>query len=320
SITKKLTELLGGTIGVKSVEGKGTTFTVTLPFTKREAEKVAEKAGADREERPAAVDTKGKKVLLAIDDDPDVLSLLKQNLEDEGFYVVGGLSAEEGIRKAKEIHPFAVTLDVLMPQKDGWSVLSELKADPATRGIPIIMLSIIENKDLGYSLGAFDYLLKPFQKEAILAALHRIPSAPAKRVLVVDDEPAAVDLLTQILQDEGYQVTGAYSGEEALRALETLPRDIILLDLLMPDMDGFEVVQRVKANPRWRDIPIIVVTAKDLTDDDCSLLCNSVDRIIQKAGLARETLMKEVQTLLREQAVSRKEDPIHEEGPCSGRR
>jgi signal transduction histidine kinase/CheY-like chemotaxis protein len=319
SITKKLTELLGGTIDVQSVEGKGSTFTITLPLAKRDAEALTERVRQEVE-RPPAVEMKGKKILLAIDDDPDVLSLLRQNLEDEGYYVVGALNAEEGIRKAKEIHPYAVTLDILMPQKDGWSVLSDLKADPATRDIPIIVLSIIDNKELGFSLGAFDYLLKPFQKEAILAALHRIPGISAKRVLVVDDEPVAVDLLTQILQDEGYHVRGAYSGEEALQALEASPQDIILLDLLMPEMDGFEVVQRVKANPRWRDIPIIVVTAKDLTDDDCSFLRQSVDRIIQKAGLARETLMKEVQSLLREHAVPRKEDLIHEEGPCSGRR
>lgn len=319
SITKKLTELLGGTIDVQSVEGKGSTFTITLPLAKKDGEASAVEVRPE-EERLPAVEMKGKKVLLAIDDDPNVLSLLRQNFEDEGYYVVGALNAEEGVRRAKEIHPFAVTLDILMPQKDGWGVLSDLKADPATRDIPIIVLSIIDNKELGFSLGAFDYLLKPFQKEAILAALLRIPGTPAKRVLVVDDEPAAVDLLTQILQDEGYQVKGVYSGEEALQALEASPQDIILLDLLMPEMDGFEVVQRVKANPRWRDIPIIVVTAKDLTDDDCTFLCQSVDRIMQKAGLARETLMKEVQILLREHAVPRKEDLIHEEGPCSGRR
>jgi len=316
SITKKLTHLLGGTIDVSSVEGEGSTFTVTLPLAKRDEEAPAEALRPDEETR-ASVEMKGKKVLLAIDDDPNVLILLKQNLEDEGYYVVGALNADEGIRKAKEIHPFAVTLDILMPQKDGWGVLSDLKADPATRDIPIIVLSIIDNKELGFSLGAFDYLVKPFDKEAIMAALQRIP-ASAKRVLVVDDEPAAVDLLTQILQDEGYEVKGTYSGEEALRALDAAPQDIILLDLLMPEMDGFEVIQRVKANPRWRDIPIIVVTAKDLTDSDWGFLHRSVDRIIQKSGLARESLMKEVQSLLREHDASRKEDPIHEEGPGGG--
>jgi signal transduction histidine kinase/CheY-like chemotaxis protein len=303
SITKKLTHLLGGTIDVRSVEGEGSTFTVTLPLAKKDEEAPAETVRPD-EEMLASVETKGKKILLAIDDDPNVLILLKQNLEDEGYYVVGALNAEEGIRKAKEIHPFAVTLDILMPQKDGWGVLSDLKADPATRDIPIIVLSIIDNKELGFSLGAFDYLVKPLEKEAIMAALQRIPGVPAKRVLVVDDEPAAVDLLTQILQEEGYQVKGTYSGEEALRALDASPQDIILLDLLMPEMGGFEVIQRVKANPRWRDIPIIVVTAKDLTDSDWGFLHRSVDRIIQKSGLARESLMKEVQSLLREHDAS----------------
>jgi CheY-like chemotaxis protein len=121
---------------------------------------------------------------------------------------------------------------------------------------------------------------------------------------VVDDEPATVDLLTQILQDEGYQVKGTYGGEEALSALDASPQDIILLDLLMPVMDGFEVIQRVKANPKWKDIPIIVVTAKDLTDSDWGFLRRSVDRIIQKSGLARESLMKEVRSLLREHDAS----------------
>ena len=317
SITKKLTHLLGGTVDVRSIEGEGSTFTVTLPLTMRDEEAPAEALRPDEETR-ASVEMKGKKVLLAIDDDPNMLILLKQNLEDEEYYVVGALNADEGIRKAKEIHPFAIMLDILMPQKDGWGVLSDLKADPATRDIPIIVLSIIDNKELGFSLGAFDYLVKPFEKEAIMAALLRIPGVPDKRVLVVDDDPDAVDLLTQILQDEGYQVKGAYSGEEALRVLNATSQDIILLDLLMPEMDGFEVIQRVKANPRWRDIPIIVVTAKDLTDSDWGILHRSVDRIIQKSGLAREGLMKEVQSLLREHDASRKEDCIHEEGPGGG--
>jgi CheY-like chemotaxis protein len=137
-----------------------------------------------------------------------------------------------------------------------------------------------------------------------MAALQRIPGIPAKHVLVVDDEAAAVDLLTQILQDEGYQVKGAYSGEEALRALEAAPQDIIFLDLLMPEMDGFEVIRRVKANPRCKDIPIIVVTAKDLTDSDRRFLHRSVDKIIQKSSFTSKNLMKAVQSLLHEHDIS----------------
>jgi signal transduction histidine kinase/CheY-like chemotaxis protein len=318
SITRKLTHLLGGTVDVRSVEGLGSNFTVTIPLEKEDAEAEAPtKMVAPKQTGLLSTDMKAPKVLLAIDDDPDVLSLLRQNLEEEGYCVVGALNAEEGLQKAKALHPFAITLDILLPQKDGWAVLGALKADSATRDIPIIMLSIIDDKELGFSLGAFDYLLKPFDKEAILAALRRISGVPAGRVLLVDDEPAAVDLLAQILQDEGYQVKGVHSGEEALRILEDSPQDIMLLDLLMPGLDGFEVIQQVRTKPRLRDIPIIVVTAKDLTDAERGFLCRSADRIIQKAGIAREALMKEIRRLLREH-IPKKEDIVHEEGPGGG--
>ena len=315
SITKKLSHLLGGAIDVQSVEKEGSIFTVSLPLRGKEETPV--KAMISEEKVLTAGEIKGKKVLLAIDDDPNVILLLRENLEEEGYYVVGALSGEEGIRKAREIQPFAITLDILMPHKDGWEVLNDLKADPATRDIPIIVLSIIDNRELGFSLGAFDYLVKPIERETILAALRRTPAAPTNRVLVVDDEPAAVDLITQLLQDEGYHVKGAYSGEEALRALADEPPDIILLDLLMPGMDGFEVIQQIKANQNWRDIPIVVVTAKDLTDSDWEFLRQRVDKIIRKAGLDSETLVKEVQGLLREYLASRGEESVNEEDPGS---
>jgi CheY-like chemotaxis protein/anti-sigma regulatory factor (Ser/Thr protein kinase) len=316
SITKKLTHILGGTIEASSVEGKGSTFTVILPLVQKD-EKFPAETVAFEEEQHLPIKAKNKKTLLAIDDDPNSLLLLKQNLEDEGYYVIGALSADEGIQKAAEIMPFAITMDILMPKKDGWEVLNHLKADPATRDIPVIVLSIIDNKELGFSLGAFDYLVKPLEKEAILSALQRIPDISGKRVLVVDDDSNTVDLLAQILQDEGYQVKGAYNGKEALQVLEATPQDIIVLDLLMPEMDGFEVIQKIKANQSWKHIPIIVVTAKDLSDSDWKFLRQSVDRIIQKSGLSEKSLMNEIQGLLREHDAFRKEKHIHEEDPGS---
>jgi signal transduction histidine kinase/CheY-like chemotaxis protein len=314
SITKKLTHILGGTIEAGSVEGKGSTFTVIFPLVQKD-EKLPAETVAFKEEQDLPIMAKDKKTLLAIDDDPNSLLLLKQNLEDEGYYVVGALSADEGIQKTAEIKPFAITLDILMPKKDGWEVLNHLKADPATRDIPVIVLSIIDNKELGFSLGAFDYLVKPLEKEAILSALQRIPDIPGKRVLVVEDEPNTMDLLAQILQDEGYQVKAAYNGKEALHVLEATPQDIIVLDLLMPEMDGFEVIQKIKANQSWKHIPIIVVTAKDLSDADWEFLRRSVDRIIQKSGLSEKSLMNEIQGLLLEHDAFSKEKHIHEENP-----
>ena len=303
SITKKLTQLLGGLIEVQSVQGKGSTFTVTLPAAAREPT-TAPPTAPEPAATAAAVAMPDRKVLLTIDDDPNVLSLLKQNLEDEGYIVVAALSADEGIRKARDLRPFAITLDILMPHKDGWGALNELKADPATRDIPIIVLSIIENKQLGYSLGAFDYLLKPIDKDAILGALQRVRTAPAKRALVVDDDPNAVSMLTQILQDEGHSVTAAFNGAEALRALADVPADIILLDLVMPEMDGFDTIQRLKENPAWKDIPIIVLTAKDLTDTEWGTLQQGVDRILRKSGMAGERLVADVRALLHEHESS----------------
>jgi len=298
SITKKLTNMLGGTIEASSVEGQGSTFTIRLPFKVKGGE-LPPQGIAEEDEEITLNNTGGKKILLAIDDDPNALILLKQNLEDENYYVIGALSADEGIQKAREINPYAITLDILMPNKDGWEVLNCLKADPATQDIPIIVISNIDNKGLGISLGAFDYIVKPLEKEAILSALNRIPLVDGKNVLVVDDEAPAVDLLTQILQEEGYHVKGVYSGKEALHVLETKPPDIILLDLLMPEMDGFEVIQKIKAKNEWCNIPIIVVTAKDLTDEEWNILNTSVDSIIQKSGLSEDHLMDEIQTLLR---------------------
>lgn len=298
SITKKLTKMLGGTIEASSVEGKGSTFTVRIPFKREDIESSPQEISEENEE---IISTKagGKKILLAIDDDPNSLILLKQNLEDEDYYMIGAMSADEGIQKAREIKPYAITLDILMPKKDGWEVLNCLKADPTTRDIPIIVISNIDNKGLGISLGAFDYIVKPLEKDAILSALNRIPVVDAKNVLVVDDEASAVDLLTQILQEEGYHVNGVYNGKEALHVLETKPQDIILLDLLMPEMDGFEVIQKIKTNQDWCNIPIIVVTAKDLTDKEWNILNKSVDSIIQKSGLSEDHLMDEIQTLIR---------------------
>jgi CheY-like chemotaxis protein len=184
-----------------------------------------------------------------------------------------------------------------MPHKDGWEILRQLKVDTATQDIPIIVLSIVDNKQLGYMLGAFDYLLKPFDREAILAALARIPPHRG-RLLVVDDDPQVVDLVHQLLEGEPYEVLAAADGLEALEAIAQKQPDVILLDLLMPRMDGFAVIERLQQDSQGRQIPVIVLTAKTLTAAEHAVLEQSVLKVIEKRGLDRDTLIQELRGAL----------------------
>ena len=296
SISRHLARLLGGDITVQSAVGAGSTFTVTLPLRYDAAPVVTRAVVTPSREAPAVQSGNGK-VVLAIDDDPNVLYLLQENLAEAGYQVIGAASGAEGLQKARQLRPFAITLDILMPHKDGWQVLHELKADVATRDIPIIVLSIVDQKDLGYRLGASDYLLKPFDRDTILAALTRI-SPPQGHLLVVDDDPQVVDLVRQLLEGESYAVAAAMDGQEALEALAKQRPDVILLDLLMPRLDGFGVLEYLRQESHTRDLPVIVLTAKTLTTEEEALLRQRVLTVIQKGGLERDALIRELRSAL----------------------
>jgi CheY-like chemotaxis protein len=236
-------------------------------------------------------------VVLAIDDDPNVIYLLQENLTEAGYEVVGAMHGTEGLQKARQLKPFVILLDILMPHKDGWQVLHELKTDAATRDIPVVLLSIVDQKDLGSRLGAFDYLLKPFDREAILAVLRRLSPAH-HRLLVVDDDPYVVDLVHQLLADQPYEIEAASDGQAALEAIARHQPDVILLDLLMPRLDGFGVLSYLQHTPRYRDIPVIVLTAKTCTAEEQALLHARVQTVLQKQGLERDGLLQEVRAAL----------------------
>jgi signal transduction histidine kinase/DNA-binding response OmpR family regulator len=295
TITKRFCQLMGGDIAVESEVGKGSTFSIWLPATV-----VDPKAGrAPEVPVQAKPQPEGTSTILVIDDDPAVRDLLQRFLSKEGFRVASAAGGEEGLRLAKVLHPDAITLDVLMPGMDGWSVLTALKADRELAAIPVIMLTIVDDKNLGYALGAVDYLPKPIERERLVAVLRRFQRHdPAHPILVVEDDQLTRQMLRQMLEREGYAVVEADHGQQALvRVAEQVP-ELILLDLLMPEMDGFAFVEELRRHDAWRSIPIVVTTAKDLTAEDRLRLNGYVEQILQKGMYSREALLAEVRHLV----------------------
>jgi signal transduction histidine kinase/DNA-binding response OmpR family regulator len=295
TITRRFCQMMGGDITVESEGGKGSMFIIRLP-----AEVVDPKAGRGPEVLAhVKSQPEGTSTVLVIDDDPTVRDLLQRFLSKEGFRVASAAGGEEGLRLAQALRPDAITLDVLMPGMDGWSVLTALKADPALVDIPVIMLTIVDDKNLGYALGAADYLPKPIDRERLVAVLRRFQRhQPSHPILVVEDDRLTRQMLRQMLENEGYAVVEADHGQQALvRMAEQIP-ELILLDLLMPEMDGFAFVEEVRTHEAWRSIPIVVTTAKDLTTEDRLRLNAYVEQILQKGMYSREALLAEVRHLV----------------------
>jgi len=302
TITRNFCRLMGGDISVESEYGKGSLFTIRLPA-------VAAAGPAEAEEMPSTgplIDPAGanERTVLVIDDDPAVRDLLQRFLSREGYSVACAAGGEEGLRLARELHPEAITLDVAMPHMDGWTVLSALKTDRETADIPVIMLTIVDEKNLGYALGATEFLLKPLDKERLLIVLKKCTPDAGRLVLVVEDDEATRSYLRRILTQGGWNVAEAENGLTGLECLrehrqENLPQ-IILLDLMMPEMDGFQFIHALRSRDEWRAIPVIVLTAKNLTFEEKRLLEGCVAKILQKGSLSREELLREVSGRLME--------------------
>jgi CheY-like chemotaxis protein len=225
-------------------------------------------------------------------------------LTEAGYRVDIARDGVEGIAKIKQLTPDAVILDVLLPKLDGWTFLMQVKADPATRGIPVIVASILDQKGKAFALGAADYLVKPIQKGELLRTLgtfsltSKVRTAPVN-ILVIDDDPKAVELVATALEPEGFHVLRAYSGETGVTLAETERPDLIMLDLLMPGMNGFEVVDRLAQSPVTRGLPIIIVTVKQLTTEEQQRLHGRIAQLAHKATLRQKDVATIVKDALR---------------------
>jgi CheY-like chemotaxis protein/anti-sigma regulatory factor (Ser/Thr protein kinase) len=295
AISQRFCQLLGGDLSVHSELGEGSTFTIRipaiLPGTKPQRPTT----------QPATTDTAPEKMIeagagstiLVIDDDPEACEIIERYLIKDGFGVVTATSGEQGLRLAHEIQPAAITLDVMMPDMDGWSVLRALKADPVLRKIPVIMLSMIDDRTRGYSLGAVDYLTKPVDREYLHKVLSRYYSADDdSAVLLIEDDIETREIMARTLEKAGWVVSEAGNGQEALDAMASVEPRLILLDLMMPVMDGFGFLAALRAGPEWQHIPVIVITAKDLTGEDRDRLSGMVEDVLEKNAYTRERLLE----------------------------
>jgi PAS domain S-box-containing protein len=291
AITKRFCQMMGGDVTVSSEVGKGSMFVVRLPATTPAPAAAAAAPIAEKEPSAASSGLSQGKRVLVIDDDPVCHDLMRRVLTKEGFCVEDAVGGEEGIRKARELRPDVITLDVIMPQKDGWKTLAELKADPELAKIPVVMVTILDNQQIGYALGASDYMLKPVDFNRLADVLNRVGKRPSEAsVLLVDDDPAARELERRGLEKAGWRVREAANGRAAMDSLAGEIPTAIVLDLLMPEMDGFALVERLRSNPAWRNIPIIVVTAKELSPTERQELGGKVEQILQKAGYSLDEL------------------------------
>jgi signal transduction histidine kinase/CheY-like chemotaxis protein len=289
AITRQLVKLHHGHIWVESDPGKGSTFTVILPFEPPPEFETSIPEQADPE-RP---------LILVVDDDPLALQLVQDYLSQDRYQIVGTTSPAQALELARKLNPSVIITDIMMPGISGWEVLRELKADKETAHIPVIILSIVEQKTVGFYLGAADYLVKPVTRETLQAALDRAAHIePREPILIVDDNPNDRAFLAELLEYAGYKVVQVDGGQTALEWLAEQPASLILLDLMMPGMSGLEVMQQLAGNPGTRDIPVIIVTNSPPTDEKVAEIQNSLTPILQKSAVSGNSLVQQVQIAL----------------------
>jgi CheY-like chemotaxis protein/nitrogen-specific signal transduction histidine kinase len=314
ALTRRFCQMMSGDVTVHSVPGEGSVFTIKLPATVTEP--IAEPAvliedhqaspgpdigSPDAEPAPAT-----RTCVLVIDDDPLQRDLMQRYLRKEGFTVCTASGGAQGLRLARQLLPAAITLDVMMPDIDGWSVLSALKGDALLSDIPVIMLTMVDDPERGFTMGASEFVTKPVNRRRLSQILKKYTCpAPPCPVLVIDDEVSGRSLMRAMLEKEGWLVSEAGNGIEALESMKRQRPRLICLDLMMPEMDGFAFAAEVRRHAEWRSIPIVVITSQDLTNDDRHRLNGNVEKILRKDGDSRETLLEQVRDLLADSKAPR---------------
>jgi signal transduction histidine kinase/CheY-like chemotaxis protein len=303
ALTRRLVEVHGGQIELESTLGQGSRFTVVLPGVAAPSASAARSSPTAAASSPVAALPPGAAVrrdsaeVLVIEDDPSAIRLLRTYLEADGYTVRVASDGERGLAEARGRAPAAIILDVLLPGVDGWEVLRRLKADPELRDVPVIVVTVVDERELGLALGAVDYYLKPVDRTALLARLSRYTfSTKARqgtvRVLAIDDDPAALELVRAALEPEGFELVGHTDPVAALAAAGEGAFDLVICDLVMPGMDGFEVIAQLQQDARTREVPILVLTARILSEEDKSRLNGNIIGIVEKGAGARERLLE----------------------------